>query len=251
MAGDHRLGRLAAVLAIALTTAQAPAPAPPDAALDYVPIVAQLADGTTRTVKPDGACSVPGGGGPFGFDLACQAHDYGYDQLRRAAAEGRPLGPEARRTFDAWFAHDLHLHCAMTQRDLAAEACHGLAEVYAKGAAFNSWRQQYGPPVPEPMVAWAAGLVLALLVWFAPFGVWFAPSGSRRPWPGGVPRGTRKCPLAGDPLVSLPFGRRLQSPKTAASPAEGATMIRFLEDEAEDMGHETMVNKLLRDLLHR
>src|SRR5215216_2139325 len=54
--------------------------------MGYTPVPVRMADGTLRLAKPDGACSAPGGGAPFGFQEACKVHDYGYDLLRYAHA---------------------------------------------------------------------------------------------------------------------------------------------------------------------
>jgi Prokaryotic phospholipase A2 len=151
---------------------QDPLAAVPDdfaATMGYTPVAVPVADGTVRAVKPNGACSAPGGGTPFGFDRACKAHDYGYDLLRYAHATGQPLSGQARRRLDAMFARDLHARCAETRQGLAAVGCHLVAEVFASGAAVNSWRQGYGNPGRESVPAWAPGLVLpAFAAWLGP-----------------------------------------------------------------------------------
>src|SRR5438034_3106264 len=40
--------------------------------MGYRPLPMRMADGTLRLAKPSGACSVPGGGAPFGFQQACK-----------------------------------------------------------------------------------------------------------------------------------------------------------------------------------
>ncbi|MGH8932302.1 MAG: hypothetical protein ACRDZO_17200 [Egibacteraceae bacterium] len=93
------------------------------AVMGYRPVIARLPGGV-RAVKPSGDCSAWWGGGPFGFDAACKAHDLGYDLLRFAAAEGRPLAREARSELDAMFERDLHAQCRMTREGVATAACH-------------------------------------------------------------------------------------------------------------------------------
>jgi peptidoglycan/LPS O-acetylase OafA/YrhL len=133
------------------------------AVMGYAPAPVTMADGTVRLAKPSGACSVPGGGWPFGFERACKVHDYGYDLLRYADAGGRPLDGEVRRRIDARLVHDLHAHCDATRRGLAEVACHVVTEVVASGVAFNSSRQRYGNPAEESFPWWALGLAVPLL----------------------------------------------------------------------------------------
>jgi fucose 4-O-acetylase-like acetyltransferase len=135
--------------------------------MGYTPAPTRMADGTHRPAKRTGACSVPGGGGPFGFDQACKAHDYGYDLLRYAHATGQHLTAEARRRLDAMFAHDLHARCHVIGRGLAGAGCHLAAELFTTGVAFNSWRQHHGNPAEEQLPGWALGLAIAVLA--APF----------------------------------------------------------------------------------
>jgi peptidoglycan/LPS O-acetylase OafA/YrhL len=132
--------------------------------MGYTPVRVELADGTVRLAKPDGACSVPGGGEPFGFGRACKVHDHGYDLLRHADARGRRLDGEVRRRLDAWFVRDLHAQCEATSRGLAAVGCHAVTEGFATGLAFNSWRQGYGNPTRESVPGWVLGLAVPALV---------------------------------------------------------------------------------------
>jgi peptidoglycan/LPS O-acetylase OafA/YrhL len=131
--------------------------------MGYKPVRVEMADGTVRLAKPDGACSVPGGGEPFGFEQACKVHDYGYDLLRHADAQGRQLDGEVRRRLDARFVRDLHAQCEATGRGLAAVGCHAVTEGLATGLAFNSWRQRYGNPARESVPGWALGLAVPAL----------------------------------------------------------------------------------------
>src|SRR5262245_23988863 len=102
MRWHHRLAVLVAGVAAALTVANPSSGSPAHVDLDhapsdfaavmgYTPVVKQLADGTSRLVNPEGGCSVPGEGKPFDFNVACQAHDYGYDLLRYAEKKGTEL----------------------------------------------------------------------------------------------------------------------------------------------------------------
>jgi hypothetical protein len=122
----------------------------------YIPVPTRMADGTLRLAKPTGACSVPGGGAPFGFHQACAVHDYGYDLLRYAHATGQRLSLEARRQLDAMFGRDLHARCRVMGRGLAAAGCHLVADLFTAGVSFNSWRQHHGNPAEEqlPWGAW-------------------------------------------------------------------------------------------------
>src|SRR5688572_18193770 len=91
-----RAATLVLGVAVALTVAAPPSNAgtslntwavPADFAsvMGYEPVTATLADGSVRLVNPRGSCSVPGGWRQFDFDVACKAHDFGYDMLRYAA----------------------------------------------------------------------------------------------------------------------------------------------------------------------
>ena len=162
----RRVGALALALLLALGVAPGtdpgggPAPAAPAAlappgfaaVMGYVPVTARL-DGSNspRLVKPAGSCSSPLGQRPFGFEVICKAHDYGYDLLRFAARSGRPPKAKAavraaRRLVDAQFDHDLHAHCAASRQRLGRLACDGLAAVYAGAVKLNSWWQDSDVP---------------------------------------------------------------------------------------------------------
>jgi fucose 4-O-acetylase-like acetyltransferase len=135
--------------------------------MGYAPVPMRMADGTRRLAKPTGACSVPGGGTPFGFDQACKVHDYGYDLLRYAHATGQHLAAEARRQLDAMFAHDLHARCQVIGHGLAGAGCNLVVELFTAGVSFNSWRQHHGNPAEERLPGWALGLAIPVLA--APF----------------------------------------------------------------------------------
>ena len=132
--------------------------------MGYTPVPMRMAEGTRRLAKPTGACSVPGGSAPFGFDQACKVHDYGYDLLRYAHATGQHLTGEARRQLDAMFARDLHAHCQVIGRDLAGAGCRLVRELFTAGVSFNSWRQHHGNPAEERLPGWALGLAIPVLV---------------------------------------------------------------------------------------
>jgi fucose 4-O-acetylase-like acetyltransferase len=159
----------AAAAVTALVTAPAgqdrPAAVPADfpVVMGYTPVPMRMADGTHRLAKPAGACSVPGGGAPFGFDQACKVHDYGYDLLRYAHATGQRLTPEARRQLDAMFARDLHARCQVLGHDLAGAGCRLVRELFTAGVSFNSWRQHHGNPAEERLPGWVLGLAIPVL----------------------------------------------------------------------------------------
>jgi hypothetical protein len=163
------LGRGAAAAAVGRLVA-APAgqnpllavPAGFPAVMHYTPVATRMADGVVRLAKPDGACSAPGGGRPFGFERACKVHDYGYDLLRYANASGQVLTGEARRQLDGMFDHDLHAQCRATSHGLARLGCGAVAEAFGAAVAFNSWRQHYGNPGKEPLPRLALGLAVLL-----------------------------------------------------------------------------------------
>jgi peptidoglycan/LPS O-acetylase OafA/YrhL len=132
--------------------------------MGYTPVPLRMADGTLRLAKPTGACSVPGGGAPFGFRRACQVHDYGYDLLRYAHATGQHLPAESRRQLDAMFGHDLHASSRTARHGLARAGRSLIAEAFTTGVAVNSWRQHYGNPARESLPSWGLGLALPVLV---------------------------------------------------------------------------------------
>ncbi|HEX6674337.1 MAG TPA: acyltransferase family protein [Actinomycetes bacterium] len=163
------LGRGAAAAAVgrlvAAPAGQRPLPAVPadfPAVMRYAPVPVRMADGIVRLAKPDGACSVPGGGTPFGFGRVCKVHDYGYDLLRYAHATGQVLTGEARRQLDGMLDHDLHAQCRATGHGIAGLGCDAVAEAFSAGVSFNSWRQHYGNPGKEP-IPWVAGLLALAL----------------------------------------------------------------------------------------
>jgi hypothetical protein len=123
-------------------------------------------DGTLRVVDASGGCSGPAGDTEWDFSAGCRAHDLGYDLLRYAEAKGHPLGQDARKALDDRLAADLHMQCRINPRG-AEESCHAVAETYALGLKFNSWRQRWGPPGHEPVVAWAFGSAVVVFLLLA------------------------------------------------------------------------------------
>ncbi len=123
-------------------------------------------DGTLRVVDSSGGCSGPAGDTEWDFSAACRAHDLGYDLLRYADHKGQPLGQYARKALDDRLATDLHTQCRLNPRG-AEETCHAVAETYALGLKFNSWRQRWGAPGHEPVVAWAFGSAMVVFLLLA------------------------------------------------------------------------------------
>lgn len=124
--------------------------------MGYRPEVARLADGSERLVNPRGSCSVPGEGRPFDFEVACKAHDYGYDLLRYEEKMGRRVPSTAREQIDRQLTADLLTQC-QGREELA---CKTTAGVFTAGVAFNTWRQVSGPPDYDAGMPRTAGLVL-------------------------------------------------------------------------------------------
>jgi hypothetical protein len=130
------------------------------------PVVVKGADGSTRAIDPNGGCSGPAGDTEWDFGTGCKAHDLGYDLLRYAEQKGRPLGEEARKSLDARLAHDMHAQCDVNPRGHATR-CHATAQLYAAGLEFNSWRQRWGPPGHEPVLAWGVGSAVVVFLLLA------------------------------------------------------------------------------------
>ncbi|SER25820.1 phospholipase A2 [Lentzea xinjiangensis] len=130
------------------------------------PVTVKAPDGTLRVVDASGGCSGPAGDTEWDFGTACRAHDLGYDLLRYADRKGDPLGQHARKALDDRLAEDLHAQCRLNPRG-AEGSCHAVAEAYALGLKFNSWRQRWGPPGHEPVVAWAFGSAVVVFLLLA------------------------------------------------------------------------------------
>ncbi|MFD1149167.1 phospholipase A2 [Saccharothrix hoggarensis] len=123
-------------------------------------------DGTVRAIDPGGGCSGPAGDTEWDFGTGCRAHDLGYDLLRYAEHKGRPLAPDARKALDARLSQDMHAQCDVNPRGHAAR-CHATARLYAAGLEFNSWRQRWGPPGHEPVLAWGFGSAVVVFLLLA------------------------------------------------------------------------------------
>ncbi|MET9224762.1 phospholipase A2 [Lentzea sp. NPDC003310] len=123
-------------------------------------------DGTLRVVDAGGGCSGPAGDTEWDFSVACRAHDLGYDLLRYADHKGDPLGPQARKALDDRLTEDLHAQCRLNPRG-SEGSCHAVAETYAMGLKFNSWRQRWSAPGHEPVVAWAFGSAVVVFLLLA------------------------------------------------------------------------------------
>jgi phospholipase A2-like protein len=122
-------------------------PADFDRVMGYLPTVGHLANGSAVAINPNGGCSVIGGGRPFDLDVACKAHDFGYDLLRYAHRRGADLGPRARHLVDDKFSTDLFTQCDSLYRGSASNACDMMAASFDAGVGFNSWRQEFGAPI--------------------------------------------------------------------------------------------------------
>ncbi|HEX8871096.1 MAG TPA: phospholipase A2, partial [Lentzea sp.] len=123
-------------------------------------------DGTLRVTDASGGCSGPAGDTEWDFSAACRAHDLGYDLLRYAEHKGQPLGQDARKALDDRLTSDLHTQCRLNPRG-SESSCNAVAETYALGLKFNSWRQRWGPPGHEPVVAWAFGSAVVVFLLLA------------------------------------------------------------------------------------
>ncbi|QFZ23106.1 phospholipase A2 [Saccharothrix syringae] len=142
-----------------------------------VPRVVTAPDGTTRAIDPNGGCSGPAGDTEWDFGVGCRAHDLGYDLLRYAEAKGRPLDRQARQALDDRLSHDMHAQCDLNPRGNAGR-CHATAQLYTAGMDFNSWRQRWGPPGHEPVLAWGFGSAVVVFLLIARL-----PRPDRRPGP--------------------------------------------------------------------
>jgi hypothetical protein len=144
---------------------------PPDFAsvMGYHPTLARLANGETIAIAPNGGCSVIGGGEPFDLSTVCKAHDLGYDLLRYAHRRGRTLDRSYRLRVDAKFADDLSTQCASDYRGAKSSACDAMASTFVAGVGFNSWRQEYGPPIQSSGTVRTIGVIAfgALILFFA------------------------------------------------------------------------------------
>lgn len=112
-------------------------------------------------VDPDGDCSSPIPL-PAEFDTACKAHDLGYDLIRFGSAAGAPSIAAARKELDARLAIEMNRSCTDRSGIGSRTSCYALAEIASGAVKFNSWRQSYGSPAPEPALPYLiAGAVVA------------------------------------------------------------------------------------------
>ncbi len=137
--------------------------------MGYRPVLGRLADGETIAINPRGGCSVIGGGEPFDLSTVCKAHDLGYDLLRYAHRRGGTLTTNARIRVDTKFGEDLTTQCASRYRGAQTSACDAMAETFVAGVDFNSWRQEYGPPIQSAGAVRTIGILAfgALVVFLA------------------------------------------------------------------------------------
>ena len=129
-------------------------------------------DGAVHLVKHGNGCSSPLGATTFDFSIPCEEHDLGYDLLRYATSQGRPLGPWARQAIDSRFGADAHRRCDDARHGVVGHlVCDATAELYYGVTAANSLRQGYGNPGHEHVAraglgagAFVVSLGLAALV---------------------------------------------------------------------------------------
>ncbi|WP_174565492.1 hypothetical protein [Rhodococcoides yunnanense] len=126
----------------------------------YVPAVEE-----GLLVNPGGGCSSPIPL-PAEFDVPCKAHDLGYDMLR--FGHSAEVTATARRELDARLSDRMHDSCTTRTGIGPRTACFVMAEIATAAVSFNSWRQHYGSPDPEPalpyLLAGGLGAGLAALV---------------------------------------------------------------------------------------
>ncbi len=158
---------MCAAVLLPSTPARAESAAPPTEAIDpAVRMITSLVDGgdpallpadfTTMLgyrptitdgllVKPSGSCSSPVAL-PREFDVACKAHDLGYDLLRYADRIGTATGGWARRALDDALDRRMHDACVPRSAVLARVRCQAMATVASAAVSVNSLRQRFGTP---------------------------------------------------------------------------------------------------------
>ncbi|MET7767728.1 hypothetical protein [Nocardia sp. NPDC005366] len=107
-------------------------------------------------VNPSGDCSSPVPL-PAEFDIACKAHDLGYDLLRYADHHGEPLGPWARQAIDTALDRRMRRACADRTGAVERASCFAMADIADVAVDLNSRRQHYGTPVVESLFGPAGG----------------------------------------------------------------------------------------------
>ncbi|MEV6275673.1 hypothetical protein [Nocardia sp. NPDC051832] len=157
-ATEQRVENASAAAAVVDLTAGGPGSAdqlPSDFAtvLGYQP-------GTERglLVNPSGGCSSPVPL-PAEFELACRAHDLGYDLLRYADHRGEALGPWARQAIDTTLDRRMQESCTTRGTAIGRAECFTMADVADAFVDLNSRRQDYGAPVTESgLNSWHFGI---------------------------------------------------------------------------------------------
>ncbi|MFC9894422.1 hypothetical protein ACFVMC_12065 [Nocardia sp. NPDC127579] len=99
-------------------------------------------------VNPSGSCSSPVPL-PEEFELACKAHDLGYDLLRYADRTGAPLGPWARQAIDTTLDRHMQEACTTRSTPIGRAQCFAMADIADVFVDLNSRRQDYGAPIAE------------------------------------------------------------------------------------------------------
>ncbi|SNS31242.1 hypothetical protein [Rhodococcoides kyotonense] len=113
-------------------------------------------------INPAGDCSSPIPL-PEEFGTACKAHDLGYDLIRYASATGESITPGAREIVDGSLRTAMHDACHSRDGIGSRTACYVMSDVASTAVDFNSWRQGYGNPAPEPALPYLlAGLVVSV-----------------------------------------------------------------------------------------
>lgn len=119
-------------------------------------------------VAPDGDCSSPIPL-PSEFETACKAHDLGYDLLRfgespSTTATAVTATATARRLLDDRLGQRMHDACRSRTGIGSRSTCTAMADIATAAVRFNTWRQHYGTPNPEPalpyLLAASAGVGL-------------------------------------------------------------------------------------------
>lgn len=119
-------------------------------------------------VNPDGDCSSPIPL-PSEFEIPCKAHDLGYDLLRFGGDAARAAD---RKDLDNLLGIRMHERCSPQPDLLSRSSCHVMADVAVTAVRFNSWRQHFGVPAPEPALPYLiAGSIGVTVVGLAACGL--------------------------------------------------------------------------------
>ncbi|WP_194815796.1 hypothetical protein [Nocardia sp. XZ_19_385] len=155
---EPRIENAAAATAVVNLTAGGPGSAAQLPA-DFASVIG-YEPGTERglLVNPSGGCSSPVPL-PAEFELACRAHDLGYDLLRYADRSGAPLGPWARQAVDSTLDRRMQEACTTRTTAVGRAECFTMADVADAFVDLNSRRQDYGAPVAESgLNSWHFGI---------------------------------------------------------------------------------------------